>query len=111
MVILKDPSTPIYIVEGEKKCLKGLQEGLSCIGLGGLWSWSDGSEEKNLIPDFDLIEWKGRTVYLVPDNDWLSPDRHGERKNLLEAVNGLAYRLIDRGARVFIVELPKEVTL
>lgn len=79
--ILSDPSVPLHITEGEKKTLKMNQEGLPCIGLGGLWSWSDGSEEKNLIQDFNLIEWKGREVYLNPDNDWLKPDRHGEKKS------------------------------
>jgi hypothetical protein len=103
--ILSDTSIPIYFTEGEKKTLKANQEGLFCIGLGGLWNWSDGSEEKNLIPDFDLFTLEGRTVYIVPDNDWLSPDRHGKPKNLREAVYELAYRLIDRGAKVFIVEL------
>jgi hypothetical protein len=103
--ILSDPTTPLYIVEGEKKDLKAVQEGLNCIGIGGLWNWSDGSEDKNLIPDFDLIVWQGRTVLIVPDNDWLNPDRHGEPKNLKQAVYELAYRLIDRGARIYVIEL------
>jgi len=105
--ILKDPSTPIYITEGEKKALKTTQEGLPCIGMGGLWSWSDGTEEKTLIPDFDRITLEGRTVYLTPDNDMEQPDRHGERRNLRQAVYELGYRLIDRGAKVYLVELPQ----
>jgi hypothetical protein len=109
--ILQDVSIPLCITEGEKKALKATQEGIYCLGLGGLWSWSDGTDEKNLIADFDKVVWKGRAVYLIPDNDWLNPDRHGERKNLKQAVYELAYRLIDRGTKVFIVELPKEVTL
>lgn len=104
--ILSDPSVPLYLTEGEKKTLKACQEGLYCIGLGGLWNWSRGDEERTLISDFDLIEWKGRAVYIIPDNDWLNPNRHGERRNLREAVYELAYRLIDRGAKVFIIELP-----
>ncbi len=109
--VLQDVTIPLYLVEGEKKCLKGLQEGIFCIGLGGLWNWSDGTEEKTLISDFDQINLKGRPVYLVPDNDFEQPDRHGDPKNLKQAVYELGYRLIDRGAKVFIVELPKEVTL
>ncbi|MGA2465525.1 MAG: DUF3854 domain-containing protein [Thermodesulfobacteriota bacterium] len=105
--ILLDPSIPLHITEGEKKTLKMNQEGLYCIGLGGLWNWADGSEEKNLIPDFDLIEWKGREVYLDPDNDFLKPDRHGDKKNTGQAVKELAYQLIDRGAKAFIVYLPE----
>ena len=105
--VLQDASVPLYFTEGEKKVLKATQEGLFCFGTGGLWNWSDATPEKNLILDFDRINFKGRTVYLVPDNDWLNPDRHGEPKNLRQAVYELAYRLIDRGAKVFIVELPQ----
>ncbi len=103
---ISDSSVPLYITEGEKKTLKAVQEGLICIGLGGLWNWSDGSEEKNLNSTFNLIVWQARTVFITPDNDWLSPDRHGEKKNLKQGVYELAYRLIDRGARVYLVELP-----
>lgn len=104
--VLSDPIVPLCITEGEKKTLKAVQEGLNCIGLGGLWNWSDGSEEKNLIPDFGEINFEKRSVLLVPDNDWKQPDRHGEQKNLWEAVHELTYRLIDRGAKVYVVELP-----
>jgi hypothetical protein len=105
---LKDPSIPLYITEGEKKALRGCQEELCCIAIGGLWNWSDGTEEKRLISDFEKINLWKRIVYLIPDNDWLSPDRHGERKNLHQAVYELAYRLIDRGSIPFIIELPEE---
>jgi len=105
--LLSNPSIPLYITEGEKKTLKVCQEGLLCIGLGGLWNWSDGSEDKNLIPDFEKIALQSREVFIVPDNDWLNPNRHGEPKNLREAVNKLAHRLIDRGAKPFIIHLPE----
>jgi hypothetical protein len=103
---LKDKSIPLYITEGEKKALKAAQEGLSCIGLGGLWNWSNGGEAKDLIPDVHQIELGGRKVYIVPDNDWLKPGRRGEPKNLKQAVQLLGDRLIDRGAHVHIVQLP-----
>lgn len=105
--ILGDVSIPLYVTEGEKKALKATQEGLFCLAMGGLWNWSDASEEKNLIPDFNKITLKGRTIFIVPDNDWLNTDRHGERKNLRQAVHELAYRLIDRGGKVFVIELPE----
>lgn len=108
--ILLEPSITLYITEGEKKTLKAVQEGLPCIGLSGLWNWKNKGEE-GLISDFNLIAWQGRSVYMIPDSDWLEPNHHGYRKNLKEAVRELSYRLIDRGARVFIVELPKEVSL
>lgn len=102
--ILNDLSIPLCISEGEKKTLKACQEGLYCIAISGLWNWSDGSKE--LISDFDQIALDGRTVYIVPDNDFLLPDRHGKPKNLKQAVYELAYELIDRGAKVSWVELP-----
>ena len=97
--VLDDVSTPIDITEGEKKALKACQEGLHCIGITGLWNWKVKGEGK-LIPDFDKIALDGRSVYLVPDNDWLQPNRNGESKNLKQAVKGLAYLLIARGAKV-----------
>jgi hypothetical protein len=107
--ILKDVSIPLYITEGEKKTLKAAQEGINCIGLSGLWNWgkklNDGAYE--LLPDFDQIAIEGRTVYLVPDSDWLEPNREGKPKNLKQAVFALAYLLIDKGATVSWVELPR----
>ena len=103
--ILKNLSTPIYLSEGEKKSLQACQEGLCCIAISGLWNWKI-KDKDELLPDFDLIALDGRTIYIVPDNDWLLSDRHGKPKNLRHAVYGLAYKLIDRGVKVSWVELP-----
>jgi|GEM_PF-568108 len=103
--VLRDITIPLHITEGEKKALKACQEGLHCIGLPGLWNWSDGS--KNLIPDFNLVNFENRIIYIIPDNDWKLPDRHGYKKNLAKAVYELAYQLKDRWAKVFIIELPE----
>jgi hypothetical protein len=104
--VLENVSIPLNITEGEKKALKACQEGLDCIGITGLWNWKVKGKDE-LIPDFDKIALDGRTIYLIPDNDWLEPDRKGERKNLKQAVHGLAYLLIDKGAKVYWRELPK----
>lgn len=103
--ILQDLSIPLYITEGEKKALKACQEGLYCIAIAGLWNWKV-KDQDELIPDFDQIALDNRTVYIVPDNDFLLPDRHGKPKNLKQAVYELAYKLIDKGAKVSWVELP-----
>ena len=103
--VLRDVSIPLDITEGEKKALKGCQEGLFCIAISGLWNWKVKGENK-LIPDFDQIALDGRTVYLIPDNDWLEPNRKGERKNLKQGVNDFAHLLIDRGAKVYWRKLP-----
>lgn len=101
---LKNPSISLSITEGEKKSLKATQEGISCIAIPGLWNWSDGNKE--LISDFNQIALDGRTIYIIPDNDWLQPNRHGWQKNLKQAVHELAYKLIDKGAKVSWIELP-----
>lgn len=103
--LLSNPALHLCITEGEKKALKATQEGLPCIALSGLWTWSDGTKE--LIPDFDQIALKGRTVYIIPDNDWLQPNKHGYKKNLRQAVYQLAEKLKERGARVYVVQLPQ----
>lgn len=102
---LQDLSTPLYITEGEKKALKATQEGIPCIAISGLWNWSNGETE--LIQDFALIALNGRIIHIVPDSGWQNPDRKGERKNLKQAVYELAYKLIDKGAKVSWVELPQ----
>ena len=102
---LGNSSIPLYITEGEKKALKAAQEGLCCIGLSGLWNWSDG--KKRLLSDFKLISLQGRTVFIVPDNDWQSSNKHGYKKNLTQAVEGLAQRLGRRGAKVSVILLPE----
>ena len=65
--IVEDVSTPVCIVEGEKKSLAA-HEGLNCVAIPGLWNWGhktdDGTYE--LLPDFNQIVLEGRTVYLVP---------------------------------------------
>lgn len=103
--ILKSSDIPLYITEGEKKALKAVQEGLPCIAVAGLWGWANGKGE--LIDDFNMIEWKGRTIFIVPDNDWTKPNKHGYKKNLTQAVQRLALKLIERGAEVYLVELPQ----
>jgi hypothetical protein len=103
--ILNNPSIPLYITEGEKKALKATQESLFCVALSGLWSWSNGKKE--LIEDFDQIVLKDRDIYIVPDNDWCQLNKHGYAKNLEQAVYELADRLKEKGAKVFIVQLPQ----
>lgn len=83
----------IYIVEGEKKTLAGLQQGLGCVGIGGIWNWVS---EGELSEDFKLFNWN-KKVELIPDSDvW-------ERPDLLFAVYSFAEKLKDYGADVICV--------
>ena len=45
-------------------------------------------------------------VFIIPDNDYQKPNKHGYKKNLKQAVSQFADALIVRGAKVSIVELP-----
>jgi len=102
--LLSDPTAILYVTEGEKKALKGCQHDLAVVAIGGLWNWKD--KDGGLIADFDKLSLNDRVVHLIPDNDYLLPNVHGYKKNLEQAVQELAYGLIDRGAKVHIVELP-----
>lgn len=100
--VLNDQGASLLITEGEKKALKAKQEGLDCIGLAGVWSWrTRGSDGKSgPLPEFDLIDWKGREVYIIYDND--AP----RRKDIDAAERALAQELTSRGAKVSVIRLP-----
>ncbi len=94
---LADPSVALHVTEGEKKALKASQEGLPCIGLGGLWSWR---HQGRPIADLDRIDWYGRDAIVVPDSDvWT-------RADLLQPVYALGKELEGRGATVTVLKLP-----
>ncbi|MGP8155152.1 MAG: DUF3631 domain-containing protein [Smithella sp.] len=92
----------ILFTEGEKKALKAVQEGISCIGLGGIWDFAvkDGSGNPQLIDDFDSIEWIDRKVELVPDSDFQ------KKPEVKQAVYRFGTMLEERGANVSVVCLP-----
>jgi len=98
---LTTPSVAIHLTEGEKKALRADQEGLACIGLGGLWSWR---HDGRAIGDLDRVDWYGRDAILVPDSDvWT-------RADLLQPVYALGQELASRGARVEVLKLPAGAT-
>lgn len=90
---------PLWITEGEKKCLKLLQHGRPTIALSGVWNFRAGKESQEtestyLWKEFSVFQWKGRTVYLGFDADlWVNPM---VRRPLYE----LAFKLYGRGAVV-----------
>lgn len=98
--ILKDPSVPLTITEGEKKSLKATQEGIPTIGLGGVWNFKEGGND-GLIPDFDRIALNGRIVEITPDSDL------SKNESIRLATYRLAGKLIERGAIVRIVRIPE----
>jgi Domain of unknown function (DUF3854) len=101
---LADPSTPLWLTEGEKKALKACQEGLACIALPGVWSWRtragrvDG--KSGPVEDLDHIAWQRRTVYVVFDSDLAT------NPSVRDAEHALAQELRRRGARPVAIRLP-----
>ncbi len=103
-----DCTAPLWrITEGEKKSLKATQDGLNCLGLGGIWNFASKNAhgQPELIPDLQNIPWKNKTVEIVPDADFTTND-HVKR-----AVYRFAQLLEAEGAKIFIVELPDGLKL
>ncbi len=119
---LQDTSLPIPITEGEKKTLAlsrlawhdaaGDRPRFLPVGLSGVWNWrgtigKTGDEKgarrdvKGPIPDFDLITWKGRLVYIIFDVDVRTNDKVGAARL------ALTKELRRRGAIVRWVNLPQ----
>ena len=98
--VLANPSAPLRSVEGEKKTAMGVQVGLNCFGIGGLWNWLN-SETGEAIGEMDHIAWVNRPVEIIPDSDiWARPE-------LQQPVYALGKELEERGADVLVVVIPQ----
>lgn len=95
-----NPDKPIFITEGEKKAAKATLEGFPCVGLSGVWNFTD--SENGFLVELEGCVWKNRTVYIVFDSD--VTEKHGVR----HAEARLAIELLNRGAKVLSVRLPGE---
>jgi Domain of unknown function (DUF3854) len=122
---------PLWITEGEKKALKGAQEGFLCCGIGGVNSWrrntakvpkdkaKESKDGKYLIipvgrdagddlkgledtaPELAELPLAGRVVYIVFDSD---PTLNGD---VQDAAFELAMWLFEKDAIPYQVELPR----
>ena len=99
--LAKDTDEPIMITEGEKKSEKACKAQLPCFSVPGVWAWRSKKAGVAAIPDFNVIKWKGRKVYLCFDNDLMT------NPEVIAALNALAHELTGRGANVHIKYLPK----
>ncbi len=68
---LGDPSTPLFITEGIKKCDALVTQGLCAIGLLGVWNWRGTNIRggKTVLENWDLVALNDREVFLVFDSD------------------------------------------
>jgi hypothetical protein len=100
-VIVDDIQEPLIITEGEAKAMVAAKHGLACIALGGVFNFMEGVED--LLPELELIKWRGRDEYTAFDSDILT------NPNVLAAEARLTDELVrKRGARGYQVRLPQE---
>lgn len=102
--IATDPTWPLYLIEGEKKAAAGIQSGLTCAGIGGVWAWRGVLEngDKLTLPQLDEFRWTNRAVRLLPDSDvW-----RASKEQALRGFFALGKELQARGAQVEYLVLP-----
>ena len=98
---LKDAAIPLWITEGEKKCLSAESHGLACLAVSGVNQWHE-KGQKTLHPDFAHVALEGRHVMLAFDRDALS------NRLVRDQEIALGRMLIAAGARVFVVRFPED---
>jgi hypothetical protein len=94
---IKQPGSMRYITEGEKKVDAGVSRGLLMVGVSGVWN---GTKDKDLIPDWDLLPLEGEDYSITFDSD-IETNEHVQL-----AADRMARLLKARGANVFITLLP-----
>lgn len=100
--VAEDPSTPVYITEGELKAACACTKGLACIGLGGVDVWRATKRGVDLLPALRAFKWKEREVCIVFDSD------AAQNVNVVRAQRRLATELTALGAVPRIVALPSK---
>lgn len=117
---LSNVDVPILFLEGVKKVMAAwrlARHGTHtpralALGVTGAWNWrgtvGKTSDEKGaridvkgVIPDFDKITWRGRTVVVLYDSDT------GTNDKVRAARRGLVAELEQRGAHVVAPDLPQ----
>jgi len=98
--LLRDPTQPLIITEGELKAACATKFGFPTIGLGGVDSFRASKIGKLLIDDLEAIAWKGRKVFIAYDSDLQT------NCDVRRALRVLARELYARGGDVREVKLP-----
>jgi hypothetical protein len=117
--LLDDVAAPLVFVESEKSALAitalASKSGRRFLALatGGCWGWrgktgietgpnGEREETRGPLPDFDLLKWGGRRAIIIFDSNSSSNPKVAAARSALVA------ELTRRGARVYVVNLPKE---
>ena len=89
----------LFLVEGVIKADSAVSHGLLAIGLtAGVWGWKSGTP----LDDWKSVQLKGRRILIVFDTDIRT--NPGVRR----AAHSLEDMLRERGARPFILDIPRE---
>src|SRR5829696_8774063 len=94
---VKDPSVPLWVVEGVKKGDSLVSRGRCAVALQGVWCWQKGGVP---LPEWEEIRLWGRPVCVVFDSDVVTNPK------VQAALEGLVNFLKGRGARVQVAYLP-----
>jgi putative DNA primase/helicase len=95
--VASDVTIPLHIGEGGKKAGALLTHGYTAIGLCGVDMWHLPKKKASLVPNLELIEWKGREANIIFDADSLTND------NVKRNIREVGKELSKRGARVYAV--------
>jgi hypothetical protein len=75
---------------------------MPCIGLGGVFNFASKKLGIKFLASLERFKWKGRKVYIIYDAD------KATNPFVLMAANRLARLLTERGALVYVVDIPQE---
>lgn len=98
--IIKDPSKPIIITEGELKAAKTCKVGFPCIAVAGVYNWTSKKTGESLVPSLKQINFKNRQVQIVFDSDM------ADNKDIKRAMLALANKITHLGAKVYCASVP-----
>ena len=99
---LMDNKISLFVTEGEKKAIKMVKEGYTCLAAPGVWNFHDphsSKEKRRLKSCFDSIPLEDRRVYILFDaHEFL-------KKQVLTAKIALAEMLLKAGAKPYLLHL------
>ncbi len=98
--IAGDKDVSVVITEGELKAACACAAGYPTVGLGGVWNFRAAKAGIPFIADLKAFRWAGRKVVVVYDSD------SADNPNVASACNALARELLERGAKVFVADVP-----
>jgi hypothetical protein len=99
--IVADPSTRLFVTEGELKAAKACREGFPTVGLGGVYNYRAAKYGVTFLPELEAVDWVRRHVYVVYDSDYRT------NAQVCRALYEFAELIRDRGAYPYLISLPE----